>query len=73
MALIGLGYRSLSMQPGSVGAVRMMIRSLDASLLRAELDAALDLPDHSLRSALTRFAADHGVDISLRGSARVFA
>lgn len=73
MALIGLGYRSLSMQPGSVGAVRMMIRSLDASRLRAELDASLDLPDHSLRGALIRFAADNEVDISLRGSTRVFA
>ncbi|MEX2615401.1 MAG: phosphoenolpyruvate--protein phosphotransferase [Alphaproteobacteria bacterium] len=73
MALIGLGYRSLSMQPGSVGAVRMMVRSLDASRLRAELDASLDLPDHSLRGALIRFAADHEVDISLRGSTRVFA
>ena len=34
MALIGLGYRSISMAPASIGPVKSMILSLDAGALR---------------------------------------
>jgi phosphotransferase system enzyme I (PtsP) len=73
MALVGLGFRSLSMRPGSVGATRLMIRSLDAAALQAELEPALDLPDHSLRGALARFAENNGVEVSLRNVTREYA
>ncbi len=63
MALIGLGLRNLSMTPASVGPVKEMIRSLDAGKLRAYLLTLLQLPDHSLRSKLTNFARDHGVEL----------
>jgi phosphotransferase system enzyme I (PtsP) len=63
MALIGLGLRSLSMTPASIGPVKEMIRSLDAGRLRAYLLTLLQLPDHSLRSKLTNFARDHGVEL----------
>ncbi|MEN3974310.1 phosphoenolpyruvate--protein phosphotransferase [Emcibacter sp. SYSU 3D8] len=63
MALIGLGLRSLSMTPASVGPVKEMIRSLDVGKLRAYLMTLLQLPDHSLRSKLTNFARDHGVEL----------
>ncbi|MGE0667032.1 MAG: phosphoenolpyruvate--protein phosphotransferase [Sphingomonadales bacterium] len=63
MALIGLGLRNLSMTPASVGPVKEMIRSLDAGKLRAYLMTLLQLPDHSLRSKLTNFARDHGVEL----------
>jgi phosphotransferase system enzyme I (PtsP) len=63
LALIGLGLRSLSMTPASVGPVKEMIRSLDAGKLRAYLLTLLQLPDHSLRSKLTNFARDHGVEL----------
>lgn len=61
MALIGLGFRTISMPPAQVGAVRAMIRSLDAGALNAYLDTLLDLPDHSLRRKLSSFAKDHGI------------
>ena len=35
MALIGLGFRKISMPPAQVGAVRAMVRSLDAGALAA--------------------------------------
>ena len=73
MALIGLGFRSLSMRPGSVGPVRTMIRSLDTAALQKALVPALERSDHSLRSVLTEFAESTGVEISLRSVSRQYA
>jgi phosphotransferase system enzyme I (PtsP) len=61
MALIGIGFRIISMAPSRVGAVRAMTRSLDAGALAAYLDTQLDLPDHSLRLKLRAYARDRGV------------
>ncbi len=63
MALIGLGFRDISMPPASIGAVKSMVQSLSVDSLRGYLDTLLDLPDHSLRQKLRAFARDHGVDI----------
>ncbi|MBI1182471.1 MAG: phosphoenolpyruvate--protein phosphotransferase [Alphaproteobacteria bacterium] len=63
MTLIGLGLRSLSMTPSSIGPVKEMIRSLDVGKLRAYLSTLLTLPDQSLRGKLTNFARDHGVEL----------
>ena len=61
MALIALGFRTISMPPSQVGAVRAMIRSLDAGSLCAYINSLLNLPDHSLRRKLTSYAQDHGI------------
>lgn len=61
MALIGLGFRSISMAPASVGPVKAMVLSLDAANLREKLDAWLDDDKTSLREDLRRFAAETGV------------
>lgn len=63
MALIGLGLRSISMRAASIGAVKMMVRSLDLAALQAFMEDFYDSPEHSLREALTKFAEDHGVAI----------
>ena len=63
MALLGLGYRSLSMSPLSIGPVKTMIRSLDLRGLREYLETLLSLPDNSLRDKLRAFARDHDVAI----------
>jgi phosphotransferase system, enzyme I, PtsP len=63
MALIGLGFRSISMAPASVGPVKAMVLSLDAENLRAKLDALLEERKTSLREDLKRFAAETGVQI----------
>ncbi len=63
MALIGLGYRSLSMSPLSVGPVKTMIRSLDLVALGEYLETQLTLADSSLRDKLRAFARDHDVAI----------
>ena len=63
MALIGLGFRTLSMSPGSVGPIRMMTRSLRESDLTDFVLSLLQSGDHSLRARLRGFAMDHGVEL----------
>src|SRR5216683_2629215 len=61
MALVGIGFRVLSMAPGSIGPVKAMIRSLELAPLAGLLAALPALPPRSLRSKLRDFARDHGV------------
>lgn len=66
MALIGVGFRAVSMSPISIGPVKAMLLQLDAAKLSEQLNAALD--DHgevttSLRPMLAAFAAQHGIPV----------
>jgi phosphotransferase system, enzyme I, PtsP len=63
MMLIGLGFRTLSLTATAIGAVKTMIRSLDAAGLAAYLDEIGGRPDHSLRQRLHTYAVDHAVAI----------
>lgn len=63
MALLAIGYRSLSMSPASVGPVKAMLLSLD---LEALVEAAKDWLDdrvagETLRPQFAAFAKKHGV------------
>ncbi|WP_181701060.1 phosphoenolpyruvate--protein phosphotransferase [Chthonobacter albigriseus] len=65
MALIGCGFRSISMAPASVGPVKAMIRAVDVAALEAALDRALAAPaETSMRGVLEAFASDHDVPLS---------
>ena len=61
MALLGLGIRTLSMQPGQIGPVKMMIRSLNLGEVSAFVDRLCGRTDHSLRTRLFAFAAERGI------------
>jgi phosphotransferase system enzyme I (PtsP) len=63
MAVLGLGFRAISMAPASVGPVKAMILSLDVSALRTRLDELLDSKATSLRVELRQFATEKGVQI----------
>tara|TARA_R110000868_G_scaffold54982_1_gene171252 strand:- start:4763 stop:7033 length:2271 start_codon:yes stop_codon:yes gene_type:complete len=63
MALVGLGFRRISMSPAAIGPVKMMVRSLPAGRLEAFMEGLYGLPDASVREQLAGFAADHGVVI----------
>jgi phosphotransferase system, enzyme I, PtsP len=63
MALIGLGFRSLSMAPSSLGPVKAMVRSLSLGDLARYLNDLGTGPEHSLRENLREFAVDHSVII----------
>jgi phosphotransferase system enzyme I (PtsP) len=61
MALIALGFRTLSMAAPAIGPVKTMIRSLDAAAAAAYLDEIAGRPDHSLRPRLDTYARDHNI------------
>ncbi|MBP0618185.1 phosphoenolpyruvate--protein phosphotransferase [Jiella sp. KSK16Y-1] len=63
MALIGLGFRNISMAPPSIGPVKAMLMALEASSLSAELDALLDDVSQAgtARTLLEDFAARHAI------------
>jgi phosphotransferase system enzyme I (PtsP) len=63
MALIGLGFRSLSMAPSSLGPVKAMVRSLSVGELTRYIKALGTGSEHSLRENLREFARDHGVSV----------
>ncbi|HKU65726.1 MAG TPA: phosphoenolpyruvate--protein phosphotransferase [Rhizomicrobium sp.] len=61
MALLGLGIRTLSMQPGQIGPIKMMIRSMHLGEVAAFVDRLCNRTDHSLRTRLFAFAAERGI------------
>ena len=65
MALIGLGYRTLSMAPASVGPVKAMLMALDTEALIELLDDLLARPagESKVRKELAGFAARRGIPI----------
>lgn len=63
MALIGLGAENFSITPAGVGPVKAMVRSLDASALRARMEQVLARPPKDVRKALGDWARRHSVTI----------
>ena len=63
MALIGIGFRSLSMSSSSIGPVKAMLRELDAQALSRVLLPAIAEPigGQTMRELLTDFADAHGI------------
>jgi phosphotransferase system enzyme I (PtsP) len=62
MCLIGLGFRTLSMAPASIGPVKTMILSLDAGEVTQLIEKALKSGTGSLRKMLESFAQDRGIE-----------
>jgi len=63
MALIGIGFRSISMAPASVGPVKAMVLSLDAGDLWVRLQELLACKSTSVREELKSYAAEKGVQV----------
>jgi len=63
MALLGIGFRSISMAPASIGPVKEMVRSVAVKQLSGFVRGILGTPDHSLRERLRSFAKDRSVTI----------
>jgi phosphotransferase system enzyme I (PtsP) len=63
MGLIGLGFRSISMAPASVGPVKAMVLSLDAGDLWVRMQELLACKATSLRNELNSYAAEKGVQV----------
>ncbi len=63
MTLIGLGMRSVSMAPASIGPVKAMILSLNAQKITDLVDELLKDGSKDVRLQLQRFAEKEGVEI----------
>ena len=65
MALLALGYRSISMSPSSIGPVKAMLLDLDVSRLRARLLPRLDAarPAGDMRQFLRDYAEEQGIPV----------
>lgn len=64
MALIGLGFRSISMPPAAIGPVKAMLRSLDAKNVAKEVARLATRGDRSVRADLVAFAEANKVVLS---------
>ncbi|MBC2772792.1 phosphoenolpyruvate--protein phosphotransferase [Rhizobium sp. AQ_MP] len=65
MALLGIGFRSISMSPTAIGPVKAMLLGLDIGRLSEVLKAALDddTPGVSVRDLLIRHAEEHNIPV----------
>jgi phosphotransferase system enzyme I (PtsP) len=65
MALLGIGFRAVSMSPASIGPVKAMLLGLDLKALSDVMEAALDdkQPTTSMRDILARFAESHNIPL----------
>jgi len=63
MALIGVGVRSFSMPPSSIGPVKAMIRSLNIENLTKYCDILCNSSESGVRSMLEKYAKDNNVAV----------
>jgi len=65
MALLAIGYRSISMSPSSIGPVKTMVLDLDVGRLRARLLPRLEpgKGTSDLRSFLQLYAEEQGIPV----------
>ncbi|AYG60672.1 phosphoenolpyruvate--protein phosphotransferase [Rhizobium jaguaris] len=65
MALLGVGFRSVSMSPASIGPVKAMLLGLDLKALSEVMEEALNdtHPKASMRDILVRFAESHNIPL----------
>ena len=63
MALIGLGFRNLSVSSASYGKVKAMIRSLSVKGIEDYLNNILSSSRRTLRPQLKSYATDHAIEI----------
>jgi phosphotransferase system enzyme I (PtsP) len=65
MALLGLGFRALSMSPAAIGPVKAMLMALDLAELTAFLKPLLEATNgqKTIRPQLVAYAQDHDVPV----------
>lgn len=65
LALLGLGYRCISMPPAAIGPVKEMVRAVDLSRVERAVNKAIDsrIGGETLSEVLTDFAEEHAVPL----------
>ncbi len=62
LALLGIGYRRLSITPAAVGPIKELVRKVDLTELSATMRDWLLRPPPSMRAALTEWAEARGIE-----------
>lgn len=63
LALLGLGYRRLSMPIGAIGSAKLMVRSMNLSKAENYLKGLVNFEVKSVRNQVISFARDHKIRI----------
>ncbi|MEB3701520.1 Signal transduction protein containing GAF and PtsI domains [Candidatus Bealeia paramacronuclearis] len=61
LALMGIGYRSFSMNVSSIPAIKRLVRNTNLSDFKAYMENALGTSKGSLREGLKKFATENGL------------
>jgi phosphotransferase system enzyme I (PtsP) len=63
LALLGIGFRRLSITPAAVGPIKELVRRVDLAEISTAMTAWLANPGVNLRAELTAWAQAHEIDI----------
>lgn len=64
LALLGLGYKTLSCTPQNLKSIANMIHTLDLKSFRAYFIPLLSSKEHTLREYIKAYAQDHQIDLT---------
>jgi phosphotransferase system enzyme I (PtsP) len=62
LALLGIGYRRLSITPAAVGPIKELVRKIDLAELTDAMNAWLAEPRYDLRAQLSAWAEERGIE-----------
>jgi len=62
LALMGIGYRRLSITPAAVGPIKELVRKIDLNEISEAMDGWLSNPETDLRKELSEWAAAHNIE-----------
>jgi phosphotransferase system enzyme I (PtsP) len=62
LALLGIGYRRLSITPAAVGPIKELVRKVDLAELTVAMNDWLAEPRHDLRAQLSAWAEERGIE-----------
>lgn len=63
LALLGLGFRRLSISPSSVGPIKELVCKVDLKQITDAMDGWLAAPPADMRAALSDWAEANGIDV----------
>lgn len=62
LALLGIGFRRLSITPAAVGPIKELVRKVDLGELSEAMNGWLSEPNVDLRAELSKWAADRNIE-----------
>ena len=63
LALLGIGYRRLSITPAAVGPIKELVRKVDLAELTEHMKRLLASPPEDMRAELHKWASERDIDL----------